>query len=143
MEPWKILETLKSQEKITEEDIVEATKVPDEEMMKDCAYSLHMILCGKDHDKDCAFPQEEQIDDPWSQPDHEKWLEYTRDMLNKWGVRPEEVVEELHSELPIIIDQLDYIKSPFTLAVLKTSLNKIYSNSSINTNLPQEIPLPF
>src|SRR6056297_755997 len=132
MDYQKVLGTLMEQGKVTQEDIEEAEKAPDVETIREIAHSLHLILCTADHDWDtCRFPQEEQMVDPWDQPSHQKWYEYTADMMGRVGVNEKEIVNEILYYLPTVVNQIETYLSEFGLRVLQLRLNKIYSNYEI------------
>ena len=129
------------QGKISQTDVEEAEKAPDVEMIREIAHSLHLILCEANHDTEqCRFPQEEQMVDPWDQPSHQRWYEYTIDMMQKVGIKDWEVASEILHNLPIIVNMIETELSEFGLRVLQLRLNKIYSNYGITP--PVALPAP-
>lgn len=80
-----ILERLLEVGKITREDIYRISLRGANRSLNKCADLMHSFLCGKDHiyDVDQKFPEgaevctwymEQEMDDEWSQEEHQVWL---------------------------------------------------------------------
>lgn len=85
----QIIETLKEQGKITDEDIKNAIN-DKEEKIKAFAILLHSIICSKHHTnteeyvlgmEGCGFYAEETLENMWELAVHKKWLDAIKDIV--------------------------------------------------------------
>lgn len=85
----QIIETLKKQGKITEEDITKAVDAEEEEI-RAFATLLHSLICNERHIQleehavgmeGCEFYAEEQMDNTWGLTKHRRWLDVVKRMI--------------------------------------------------------------
>lgn len=85
MDDKTLIDILKSQGKITEEDIQQATYLANEGF-EEIVFLLHTLLC---QDRDCNWEDEENFENPWKMAHHVKW--YNRVMNFVGPIDPAEI----------------------------------------------------
>lgn len=89
MDYQQIIETLKKQGKITEEDITKAVDAEEEEI-RAFATLLHSLICNERHIQleehaigmeGCEFYAEEQMDNTWALTRHRRWLDTAKSII--------------------------------------------------------------
>jgi hypothetical protein len=93
---------------------------PTNEMKRTVDY-VHSCLCHDDHDEDCNYLAEEQLEDCWAKPDHRRWLTETSSLMQKYNFSTEnEIKESLRRIIAIVtaLSKLSPVERDFGRQVL-------------------------
>lgn len=133
MDYQQIIETLKEQGKITDEDIKNAIS-DEEEKIRTFATLLHSIICSAHHTsteeyvlgmEGCGFYAEETLENMWELAVHKKWLCAIKDMIDFIpGImeRTDEVIEVCNA---IVTRENNYIMfDKIYIALSKAGITK-------------------
>jgi len=71
---------------------------------------LHLLICKRDHQRDCQWYVEDQHADYTNQPDHKEWFTKAEGIVRLSGLTPEEL-EKLLRNLISVVGKINYIKS--------------------------------
>ena len=85
------LEVLVRMGKITTEDIKRADMMLLNADRKVSVVALHTMLCGRDHDSDCRFYEEQNMENSFSQPEHLAWVGFASEILIRLDITWEDL----------------------------------------------------
>jgi len=86
--------SLKDQGIISDEHINKFLLSKSSPDMQELADMMHGVMCQENHEEpnmDCFFYMEDQLDEPWSEDDHETWVDNAHSWCEKEKLPPGEL----------------------------------------------------
>jgi hypothetical protein len=101
-------------------------------MSEKIASHLHLLMCKKNHLKECQWYEEEQIAERWEYPSHKEWLKKA-DMILAISKITEEQFEGLLRRLYGIIAEITSLKEnlPAMAGIIDTLINEAIRTKAI------------
>lgn len=98
------------------QDIADEARVKVDKTLQACAFSLHTLMCNKEHEHDmkvllqptkkCVWYLEDQIENYWSAPDHSFWLDRTLEIMKEQEITESEAMREFLERLAKVTSEV-------------------------------------